>query len=57
VGPKKVGWGWFHWSFVVVVIEEVMGKGVKCTRARKGSTLNGSLASNVLVKEELDLLG
>jgi hypothetical protein len=29
VGSRKVGGGWLHWSFVVVVIEEVMGKWAK----------------------------
>jgi hypothetical protein len=26
VGSREVGGGWFHWSFVVMVIEEVVSK-------------------------------
>jgi hypothetical protein len=53
VGPRKVGGGWLYWSFVVVVIEEVMGKWAK-SKERVNTEWE---PSNVLVKKELDLLG
>jgi hypothetical protein len=53
VGSGEVGGGWLYWSFVVVVIEEVMGEWAK-SKERVNTEWE---PSNVLVKKELYLLG
>jgi hypothetical protein len=54
VGPRKVGGGWLHWSFVVVVIEKVMGEWATKSKERVNTEWE---PSHVLVKKGLDLLG
>jgi hypothetical protein len=52
VGSRKVGGGWFYWSFVVVIIEEVVSKWAE---AKEWINTEGE-SSNVFVQKELDLL-